>query len=149
MLQRPPRDPRQPILGRPQWVRIVLQSLVMTGGIFGALGAARLLGFDARATVSVTFLTLAFAQLWQVFNMRADRSSLLRNEITRNPWVWAALCLCSALLAAPPYIAPLAQVLGLVPLEPRMWAVVLGLSAAPVVVWQAGALILGRLRRDR
>ena len=149
VLQRPPRDPRQPILGRPQWVRIVLQSLVMTGGIFGALGAARLLGFDARATVSVTFLTLAFAQLWQVFNMRADRSSLLRNEITRNPWVWAALCLCSALLAAPPYIAPLAQVLGLVPLEPRMWAVVLGLSAAPVVVWQAGARILGRLRRDR
>ena len=76
------------------------------------------LGLDP-GTVTATFLTLAFAQLWHVFNMRAQGPAGMRNEITRNRWVWASLALCSALLVAPPYIPPLAEVLGLVPPEPR------------------------------
>jgi Ca2+-transporting ATPase len=141
-MDRPPRNPRHPILGRPQWTRIALQSLLMTLGTFGALAAAAAwLGLDAKATVTVTFLTLAFAQLWQVFNMRSYRARPIMNEITRNPWVWAALALCSALLVAPPYIPQLATVLSLVPPDAAMWAVVLGLSAAPTVVWQAVTLL--------
>ena len=71
ILKRPPRDPREPILGRRQWTVIVLQSLGLTAGAFGALAVAQL-GFnlDARSVVTVTFLTIAFAQLWHVFNMR-------------------------------------------------------------------------------
>ncbi|WP_199178499.1 cation-translocating P-type ATPase [Acidimangrovimonas sediminis] len=142
VLKRPPRDPRQPILGRPQWTRITVQSLLMTGGTFGALYLAETwLGLEAGATVTVTFLTLAFAQLWQVFNMRADRSGALVNEVTRNPWIWASLALCAALLAVPPYVPPLAGVLGLTPPDPAMWTTVLGLSAAPAAIWQLVALL--------
>ncbi|MBI1219870.1 MAG: HAD-IC family P-type ATPase [Rhodobacteraceae bacterium] len=146
VLARPPRDPRQQILGRPQWTRIAVQSLLMTVGTFGALALADgWLGLDAGATITVTFLTLAFAQLWQVFNMRSDRSRPLVNEITGNPWIWAALALCAALLAAPPYIPPLAEVLGLAPLDAAMWSVVLCLSALPATVWQLAT----RLRTPR
>ena len=37
ILRRPPRDPREPILGRRQWTVIVLHSLGLTAGTFGAL----------------------------------------------------------------------------------------------------------------
>jgi Ca2+-transporting ATPase len=138
ILKRPPRDPMEPILGRPQWTTIVLHSLAMSAGTFGALAAARLwLDLDARGTVTVTFLTLAFAQLWQVFNMRHPRAGVVLNEITRNPWVWASLLLCTVLLAVPPYVAPIAHVLHLAPVTPLMWAVILGLSAAPLITTQA------------
>jgi Ca2+-transporting ATPase len=148
VLDHPPRDPRQPILGRPQWLRIVLQSTVMSAGTFGALAAAKLwLGLDAASTVTVTFLTLAFAQLWHVFNMRSQRSRLLHNEITRNRWIWGALALCTVLLLAPPYIPALAQVLGLVPPDAGMWALVFTMSAAPVVIWQAFMVILSARRK--
>ncbi len=91
VLRRPPRNPQEPILARPQWTAIVLQSLVLTAGTFGALALARLeLDLDSRSVITVTFLTLAFAQLWHVFNMRNTHSALWLNEITRNPWVWAA-----------------------------------------------------------
>ncbi len=96
--------------------------------------------------MTVTFLTLAFAQLWHAFNMRHPRSRLLRNEVTRNPWLWGSLVLCTALLAVPPYLAPVAHVLHLAPPTATMWAIILAFSAAPLVVTQAVTLMLVSLR---
>jgi Ca2+-transporting ATPase len=147
ILKRRPRNPKEPILGRTQWIAIVLQSLALTAGTFGALAVARLwLDLDTATVVTVTFLTLAFAQLWHVFNMRHPRSGLLRNEITRNPWLWGSLVLCTMLLAVPPYLPPLAHLLHLAPPTATMWAVVLGMSAAPLVVTQAVTFVLVSLR---
>jgi P-type Ca2+ transporter type 2C len=143
ILKRPPRDPKEPILGRSQWITVVLHSLAMAASTFAALAAARLwLELDAGAAVTVTFLTLAFAQLWHVFNMRHPRSSVVRNEVTRNPWLWGSLLLCTALLAAPPYLGPLAHVLHLAPPTPTMWAIILGLSLAPLFATQLLTLML-------
>jgi Ca2+-transporting ATPase len=148
ILKRPPRDPKEPILGRSQWVTVVLQSLSMTAGTFGALAAARLwLDLDARAAVTVTFLTLAFAQLWHVFNMRDPRSGVVSNEVTRNPWLWGALLLCTALLVAPAYLAPIAHLLDLAPPTPIMWAIILGPSLTPLLATQAVTLMLAPRRR--
>jgi Ca2+-transporting ATPase len=146
ILKRPPRNPREPILGRSQWAVIVLHSLALTAATFGALAAAWLwLDLDGRSTVTVTFLTLAFAQLWHAFNMRHPRSGLLRNEVTRNPWLWGALLLCTALLAAPPYVPPVAEIMHLVPPTPIMWVVILGASVAPLVVTQGVMLTMALL----
>jgi Ca2+-transporting ATPase len=61
VLERPPRNPKEPILGRPQWIAIVFPSFGLTAGTFGALALARLgLELDSRSTVTVTFLTLGF-----------------------------------------------------------------------------------------
>ena len=99
VLNRPPRDPKEPILGRADWLLIVLHGVALTAATFGALALAHLwLGLDERAAVTVTFLTLAFAQLWHVFNMRHKTSDLLRNEITCNPWIWGALAFCAGLM---------------------------------------------------
>lgn len=99
---------------------------------------------DARSVITVTFLTLAFAQLWHVFNMRHPESGLLRNEVTRNPWVWGALLLCTALLAVPAYLPPMAHLLHLTRPDLTMWAVILGMSLAPALVGQAAGILLRR-----
>jgi len=123
----------------------VLQSLGLTAGTFGALALARLgLDLDAGSVVTVSFLTLAFAQLWHVFNMRHPLSGLWRNEITLNPWIWGALALCTALLALPPYIEPLASVLRLTPPTPAMWFTILAMSLVPLIVSQAITFAVAR-----
>lgn len=150
VLDRPPRDPREPILGPAQWATIVLQSLALTAGTFGALAGARLgLGLAPADVVTVTFLTLAFAQLFHVFNMRGSRSGVVRNEVTANPWVWAALLACSALLVVPPHVPVLAGVLNLTRPTPAMWALVLAMSLAPLVLIQAGAALRAALPARR
>ena len=73
----------------------------------------------------------------------------MRNEVTRNPWVWGALVLCTALLAVPPYLPPLAHVLHLAPPTLAMWAIILGMSLAPLIVAQAVTHILVRWNSRR
>lgn len=141
ILKLPPRDPREPILGHAQWVQIVLHATVMTIAAFGGLAVAEFwCALDQASVVTVTFLTLAFAQLWQVFNMRTFGSKPFRNEVTRNPWVWAALLLCTVLLVGPAYAPSLGTVLGLVPPDPTMWALILCASLAPLLLVQLGTI---------
>jgi Ca2+-transporting ATPase len=83
--------------------------------------------------VVVAFLTLALAQLWHVFNMRPAGSAVLRNTITRNRYVWAALALCVALLGAAVYWPPLARVLHLAPPDAAQWGLIGAASLLPVV----------------
>jgi Ca2+-transporting ATPase len=143
VMQRPPRDPREPILGRKQWLTIVFQSLILAAVTFGALILARFwLQLDSGSVITVTFLTLAFAQLWHVFNMGGARPDFWNNEVSRNPWVWGSLLLCSALLAIAVYAPPLASVLGLVRPSPAMWTIILAMSLAPLIVWRAALKLL-------
>jgi Ca2+-transporting ATPase len=135
ILKRSPRDPKEPILGRAQWIAIVLHGVALTAATFGALALARLwLGLDERAAVTVTFLTLAFAQLWHVFNMRHPTSGLLHNEITRNPWVWAALALCAGMMVTAAYVPSLSHMLHMVAPDIKMWGIVLAMSLAPLLI---------------
>lgn len=137
VLTRPPRDPKEPILGRAHWFVIVLHGAALTAATFVALAAAAWLKLESSETVTVTFLTLAFAQLWHAFNMRSIRAGPLLNEITRNGWFWSALALCAVLLAVPPYFSPFAHLLHLAPVTSAMWTIILGCSLAPLFLIQA------------
>ncbi len=113
-MQRPPRDPAEPFVGRAQWVWIGLLGGALTTATLLAFGLAlfRLELAPAQA-VTVAFLTLALGQLWNVFNVRAADTGLLRNDITRNPYVWGALALCTALVGVAVWIPSLSAILQL------------------------------------
>jgi Ca2+-transporting ATPase len=146
VLDKPPRDPREPILGRPQWMEIVVQGLVITLATLAALVLAGAMpGAVDGAGQTAAFLTLALAQLWHVFNMREQGSSLLDNEITRNAWVWAALAVCIGLVALAAAMPALARILGLAPLSALQWALVVGLSLVPVLAGGLSKALAKRL----
>ena len=143
LMQRRPRDPREPILGRSQWLQITFYGVAFTVSVLGALLLAeRWLGMSETQAVSVSFLTLALAQLWHVFNMRSSDAAVFRNEVTRNPHVWGALvlCLCLTLLAV--YVPGLADVLGVEAPSLAGWGLVVGMSLIPLVLGQIGKRIL-------
>ena len=145
ILKRPPRDPKEPILGRAQWLAIVLYGATLTAATFGALALARfVLGLDEQATVTVTFLTLAFGQLWHVFNMRHQTSGLVLNEISRNPWIWVALALCASILLTAAYVPSLSYMLHMVAPDLKMWGIIFLMSTLPLF---CGPLIRRFVRR--
>jgi Ca2+-transporting ATPase len=145
ILKRPPRDPREPILGRAQWLAIVLYGVALTAATFGALALARFgLELDEQATVTVTFLTLAVGQLWHVFNMRHPTSRVIRNEISRNSWVWAALALCVSLLLTAAYVPGLSYMLHMVAPDIRMWGIILAMSTVPLLAGPIVRRLVGK-----
>jgi len=133
VMERPPRDPKEPLLGRRQWLGIAGYAAVMTAAVFGALeGAFRGLHLGEPRAVTVAFLTLAFAQLWHVFNMG-------RSEVVRSPWIWGAVLSCSGLLLLAVYLPPLAAVLHLTPPGVEGWGLVAAASLLPLAVGKGWA----------
>jgi Ca2+-transporting ATPase len=144
VMERPPRDPREPILTRSHWWAVAGYGMLITAVVLVALNLAlRAFGLDPQHAVTISFLTLAFSQLWHVFNMRERGSRLLVNEVTRNPWVWGALALCFGLLLAAVYFPGLADVLGVIRPTGKEWAVIQGLSLVPTAVGQLVKMVGG------
>jgi Ca2+-transporting ATPase len=137
MMKRPPRDPDEAIMLRHHWYAIGGYALLITVSVLGALGLALYwLDVPREEAVTISFLTLAFAQLWHVFDMRDVGTSILRNEITENPYVWGALVLCTVLLLGAVYLPVLSDVLKTTAPGLNGWLLVLALSILPTIIGQ-------------
>jgi Ca2+-transporting ATPase len=138
IMKRPPRDPAEPILARRHWVSIAGYGAAIAAAVLGALALALLWrGMEVPRAITVSFLTLAFAQLWHVFNMRDARAGIIRNDVVANRYVWGALVLCVGLLLGAVYLPVIARTLQTVPPGADGWAIILVMSALPLVGGQA------------
>ncbi len=137
LFERGPRPPGEPVMTSVHWALIGVYGAMMAAAVLATLWVATgPLGLATERAVTVTFLTLGFAQLWHVFNMAGPAAHPVRNEVTRNRWVWGAIVLCLVLLVGPLYIPLLADVLEVVVLAPAEWGLVVAGSLAPLLVAQ-------------
>ena len=137
VMEHPARPPGEPIMTRGHWLVVGGYSLLITAAVLGSLALAlSWLQLTTRQAVTVSFLTLAFAQLWHVFNMRDRGSQLLRNEITANRSVWGALVLCTGLLLLAVYLPGLSGILKLSGPGIRGWTLVAAMSLVPLIAGQ-------------
>jgi magnesium-transporting ATPase (P-type) len=107
----------------------------MAAATLAALVVALRSGTPAQAA-TVAFVTLGLAQGFHLGTARSDQPLTRRAGALANPWALAALATVVALQVGPVLFAPLARLLGLVPLEAWQWALAFGLSAVPAVVGQ-------------
>jgi len=134
LMKRKPRSADEPVLTRSHWLRIGLHGTAMALTVLGAMAIAIFyLHFDADRAVTVSFCTLAFAQLWHVFNMRDNIGQFFNNEITRNVWIWAAVVFCVVLILGAIYTPIPSAVLGLTDPGVNGWLVILPMSLIPLV----------------
>jgi len=139
VMKRLSRKGEEPILTRRHWLSIGGYGLAITISVLGALALALAwLNMSHRQAVTISFLTLAFAQLWHVFNMRDRGSPFFRNEITTNPFIWGALGLCAGLLLIAVYLPGLSDVLKLVNPGRKGWILVVLMSLIP---WITGQIV--------
>lgn len=99
-----------------------------------------MLGMDERQAVTVSFLTLALAQLWHVFNMRSSETKLFKNEVVENPYIWSALGLCVILLLAAVYVPLLSEVLKLTDPGLKGWLLIISASFLTCLIGQTGKM---------
>jgi Ca2+-transporting ATPase len=137
-MDRPPRDPQEPILTRRHWFALSAYGVLIACAVLGAFFLVlSVLGYSRTQAVTVSFLSLALARLWHVFNMRDRDTGIFRNQVVRNPYVWGALALCVVLILMAVFVPGLSDVLGLTILPPTGWIAVLASSLMPLLVGQA------------
>ncbi len=143
IMKQPPRKKGEPIMNTGRWFSVGIYGFIITVAVLSAMAVSlHYFGMDEQKAVTVSFLTLAFAQLWHVFNMRDKNSGIFRNAIVRNPFVWGALALCSLLLAATVYVPLLAGILNVANPGRNGWLLIFFMSLIPLVVGQIALAVM-------
>ncbi|SOX55278.1 ATPase [Mycobacterium ahvazicum] len=138
VLHRPPRRPHEPIITAGHWRTMTGYGVAIAAStLLSIVFVTQVVGLGGAATTTVSFLTIALAQLWHVFNMRGRRTTLLDNAVTRNPLVWWALALCLVLIGAAFTIPVLAGVLQIHAIGVKGCVVAVGCSLLPLGAGQA------------
>jgi Ca2+-transporting ATPase len=133
----PPRDPKEDIVTNKNWITIALYSFLITISVLVAVFYCReYISSDPKVINNLAFITLAFAQLFHVFNMASPQSKLFVNEITKNRFIWYAVAICSGLMILVHVIPQFRFVLGLSILPKRIWLVAILASLIPLFIIQ-------------
>ncbi|MGJ3254619.1 MAG: cation-translocating P-type ATPase [Elainellaceae cyanobacterium] len=137
LMKQPPRDPKEPVLANRHWWAIGGYGFLIAGAVLSIFALCLdVLDIPQDRAVTISFLSIAFGRLWHVFNMRDRGSNLFRNEITKNPYIWGALLLCTGLLLFAVYFSPLAMVLQLTDPGLQGWGLILAASLIPLLIGQ-------------
>ncbi|WP_029038738.1 cation-translocating P-type ATPase [Salinimicrobium xinjiangense] len=137
VMKMPPKDPKEPIISRRNWMQIVIYGIIIAASVTGAYFFSHFHWEETEGiNNNIAFLSLAFAQFLHVFNMRSGNEPLINNQVTRNKYVWMAIAFCTAAVFAAYFIPVVAEVLNLQPLQPRHWFLIGVAAILPTFIIQ-------------
>jgi Ca2+-transporting ATPase len=141
-----PKDPDEPIINRKNWFMIAAHGLILTICTVGAYFFASFYwGLSDEVCNNVAFFSLAFAQLWHVFDMRDAGEDIFNNQVTQNKYVWWAVILCAGVIIASYFIPQMNSVLSYQELDLNVWILIGVTSVLPLVTIQ----ILKEMTKNR
>ncbi len=118
-MERPPRDPEEPLFTTRHWLATGGYGLLIALSVTGSFALAlKYFGMEINSAVTVSFC------------------GILRNDVTRNPFVWAALAVCVGMLISAVYLPVVSKALRLVEPGAEGWALIIGGSVVPWLVGQ-------------
>jgi len=145
-MSRPPRDPREPLMtprfvGLIAWQAVLLSAMVLVAFAIGMRWYG-VEGSGLRHASTMAFMTIALVQVFHTFNARSHVRSAFTAQLFTNAWLWAAVATCLLLQSAAIYLPLLQTVLHTTALTVTDWAVIFGLSIAPVGVVELVKLVV-------
>jgi Ca2+-transporting ATPase len=143
-----PRRPGTQILSLERLARIVLLGLIMVAGTLGVLvHLLREAGLEQAITGA--FTTFVFFQVFNVFNMRSERGSIISRYFFTNHMFWVSVTLVAALQVVAVEWPPAQTVFHTTALTARQWATVIAVAASILVVEEVRKAIARGLNSRR
>ena len=143
IMRQPPRDPRAGILsGRAIRATVGYAALIAIVSLAAYVWGNRAGGPALGSTM--TFMTLAFAQIFHLGNARSVTPVLRPGAVVRNRFALAAVALAVGVQLLTVTSPTLTRVLRLEPLGGQAWAIVAGLALAPALIGQAHKTLRSR-----
>ncbi len=139
LLDRPPRPPNEPMLGRAQWLRIgfrgLLQAVVALSVFAWAVANA-----DVTTARTLAFSSLVFGELFRAFSARSATRLFWEVGVFTNLRLLAVVLVSGALQFAIHYFPAARDLFGVAALTPRHWLLAMGLGLIPVTVIELAKL---------
>ncbi len=129
LMQRAPRDPNQPILGKALMFRIILVSLLLLAGSFGLFNLQLYRDGNMALARTLAVNVFIFGQMFYLFNCRSLTRSVWDLGLFSNPWIWIGSGLMTVFQLVFIYAPVFNTVFGTHPMGVYEWVLVLGFSA--------------------
>lgn len=147
-MRRPPRDPKESLIGGELVWRIVSVSIAMALGTFAVHAWALGAGYDAAAARTVAVNTIVFMQIGYLFSVRYAHGPALTTEgLKGTTAVWIGVSICLAAQLTFTYAPAANTVFGSAPLDPHAMIVCAGAAAALFILAEADKLLRRALRK--
>jgi len=135
VLKQPPRSPNEAIVRRADAVRLMRESLLLSGGamaVYGYGAARHGLGPQAGAGA---FMTITLGQLLHAISCRSERTRVFGTEKRPpNRFLNAALAGSAALQVGAAFLPPLRKLLRLSPIGALDWVAIAAGATAPFLI---------------
>lgn len=133
-MNRPPLDPRQPLLTKELGVRIGLVGFLLLVGAFGMFEWELRQGSGLAAARTSAVNVFVFGQLFYLFNCRSLRHSMFRLGLFNNHWLLAGVGLMIVLQLLFTYLPAMNAAFGSQPIGLREWGLILIVSLVVYLV---------------
>jgi len=131
----PPRPPDEPVINRPMWLKIGIQTVAITAVTLGAYVMGLQLQPGApEVAETMAFVTLSFSELLRAFTSRSETYPLLKIGIFSSLAMVFAFVSSLVLLLVVIYVPFLQSIFDTVPLGLDQWVLVLPLLFVPALV---------------
>ena len=134
VMNRPPRDPHEPLFGTDKIVLSLLQGFVVLLAVLSTLGLALYLGHDSSYARAQTFATLVAGILALIFANRSWSRNIFATFRSRNGALWWVVGGAIGFLFSVLYVPYLCEIFRFAALKPYDLAVCL-VTGALSVVW--------------
>ena len=148
LMQRPPRDPAEPLLSGQLLWRLLFVGLLLTGASLGLFLYAEQLGLPLEVARTLAVNALVAGEIGYLFcarRLQGAASFGLRD----NPMVWAMVLLVVPLQLAFSHWAPLQALFGTAALDARGWALVVACAVAVMLLVEMEKWLLRRRHARR
>jgi Ca2+-transporting ATPase len=143
VLKHPPRDPKAPLIGRPEWLFIAVTAVLQTSVGFGIYWwALEFAGHTLGEARSLAFMTVVSSGLLRAFAFRSEDKLLWQVGALRNLALAGVVVGSLGLQVGMNHIAPIRALFGLELLSWSELLLVAGFSLVPVSVLELGKLML-------
>lgn len=136
IMKRKPRDPQQAILNKPFLIKILGNGSLISLGALVIFIYGLSSGYSEGISRTMAFSTMAFGQLFHIFNVREKNSFGLDKTIFKNPLLIPALLLSVILQLIAVYLPFFNNVMGTEPLDLYKWGLILLGAAIPTLIIQ-------------
>jgi Ca2+-transporting ATPase len=135
VLTRPPRDPKEPIVRRQDFKKILIESGVLSAGAMTAYGYGLVRYGRGPQANTLAFMSLSIGQLLHAFSCRSDQVSIFsREKLPPNRLLTQALTASVLLQVATLYVPGLRSLLQTSPVGLVDGLVIGGTALAPLLI---------------
>ncbi len=149
VMERPPRKPGEPILGKLFLWRILFVSFLIGGITLAVFKYMQSVGLDDAGSRTVAVNTLVAGQLFYLFNCRKIKTPSLGKGFFNNKYAFiaaGALVLLQLFFAYTPFMNTF---FGTAPVEASFWLYPLGAGIAVFMLVELEKFIIGKLTRQK